>query len=274
MRIRRAPKLPKLPRLHRLSLTGVVGALVNLVWELAWIVAQLAAKAVVVTVTVLVAATVWTGGVAWRHGRPQLARAARWTAAKVRARQGQSQPTTQQTTGDGHSTQPAQRMRGPGSSVVRASHRDRSSSLRVATTVAGAHRVRALSASAVLMGGVRMAEAMPKEFQQVLRAASPLGELDPATAWELDEQLASFARMWPVMAAIFSNYAENLDRNVRIDPRIVAAFMAAVGQMNDLYKAFADTRMQYRLLYAKAFEQAESSVRTPDRAGFWNRNAA
>lgn len=272
MRIRRAPKLPKLPRL-RLSLTGFLGALVNLVWELAWIVAQLAAKAVVVTVTVLVAATVWTGGVAWRHGRPQLARAARWTAAKVRGRQ-QSQPTTQQTTGDGHSTQPAQRMRGPGSSVVRASHHGRSSSLRVATTVAGSHRARALSASAVLMGGVRMAEAMPKEFQQVLRAASPLGELDPATAWELDEQLASFARMWPVMAAIFSNYAENLDRNVRIDPRIVAAFMAAVGQMNDLYKAFADTRMQYRLLYAKAFEQAESSVRTPDRAGFWNRNAA
>lgn len=113
-----------------------------------------------------------------------------------------------------------------------------------------------------------------KEFQQIVNAARPVAELDPATAWDLDEQLAAFAAIWPSLAEIFATYAENLDRSLHVDPRTVQAFMAGVSDMADLYRTFSQTRQLFRRLYKNAFDQAESPVRDISRAKFWDASAA
>lgn len=113
-----------------------------------------------------------------------------------------------------------------------------------------------------------------QEFQRIVTAARPVAELDPRTAWELDEQLAAAAAMWPSLAETFAAYAENLDRNVKVDPRVVQAFMAGVSDIADLYRTFGQTRALFRRLYEHAFEQAESPVRDISREKFWDASAA
>lgn len=113
-----------------------------------------------------------------------------------------------------------------------------------------------------------------QEFQRIVNAARPVAELDPATAWELDEQLAAVAAIWPALAEVFASYAENLDRTLKVDPRIVQTFMAGVSEMADLYRTFGHTRALFRRLYEHAFEQAESAVRDISREKFWDSTAA
>lgn len=113
-----------------------------------------------------------------------------------------------------------------------------------------------------------------QEFRRIVQAAQPLAELDPATAWELDEQLAAYAALWPPLAEIFAAYAENLDRTLKVDPRVVQAFMGAVSEMTELYKHFGQVRMLFRRMYEPAFEQAESPVRDITRERFWDKSAA
>lgn len=111
-----------------------------------------------------------------------------------------------------------------------------------------------------------------QEFQNLHRQARVVGQMDPKTAWELDEQLAQFSMMWPKMAEAFSVYAETLDRQIKIDPRLVAAFVQNIAAMNELHKHFSQTRKLYRQLYAQFLEQ--QGVRMPDRKGFFDQKAA
>lgn len=115
---------------------------------------------------------------------------------------------------------------------------------------------------------------MQQEYSNLVRASQPVGALDPKTALELDAQLAALAHIWPAIADNLNRYAENLDRVVKIDPRVVSALMSANADVAGLARAFVQARQRFHVLYGPMLQAAQTATRMPDRKGFWDQKQA
>ena len=113
-----------------------------------------------------------------------------------------------------------------------------------------------------------------QETNQLVRAAHIVGEMDPKTAWELDEQLKGMANAMLALSENLGQWIETLD-SIKTDPRVTANASVAVGQAAEIVRTFAATRNVFRTLYASQFAAAEQGVRQVNRQGFFDpRNAA
>lgn len=296
----RAPKLRwKIPKLTVKSIAGGIfkGAFQS-VWFLGW----LSVKTVQVVTIGVVIGTVKAGKVGYKYGVPAAVRVGKWTAKQSRAATaaaahkaaagladhpriaGWAQrfgdriaPTTKATSPtavdaanpprDAAPATERRPRRAPTRQAV--SPRTHSTPSTAPTSSPSGSSNQSASPSASRSGGVRM-----QEFQKVIQAAQPLADMDPGNAWELDEQFAAFASMWPKMAEIFASYGEHLDRDLKLDPRVVQVFYAATGSVSELFREFQGVRGLFRVLYADAFAQAESNVRDISKEKFWDKASA
>lgn len=111
------------------------------------------------------------------------------------------------------------------------------------------------------------------EMQQLVRAADSLIELVPATAEELDDTLSQLALAWTKVADSISGYAEMLDSEVRIDPRVTRSIYDGADTVASLGKAFRDARAQFRKVYEAEFDAMDSGARKVAVDGFWQDTA-
>lgn len=112
------------------------------------------------------------------------------------------------------------------------------------------------------------------EIRKFTVAAAALGDMQPENAWDLDAQLGEMAVMWFPLGEAISAYTENLDRHLKVDPRVLAPLYAAAGDLADLVKTIQNSRMVFRSLYAAQFEAAEANVRTIADPKFFDGTAA
>lgn len=287
----RAPKLKKI-KLPKVTPWTVVQGFYQAVWFLGWLVV----KTVEFTTVALAIATVKTVKVGVKYGGPAAAKAAKWTARtsrrtaaaaahKTADRLADSRPrfaAWAQRLGDRIGPAPLETTPTPTGSRT-ANNLDRQPS-RTNTRQGESKKSAAPATSqpsspsggqsvktpANTHGGIRM-----QEFQHIVQAAQPLSQLEASNAWELDEQLAAFAALWPKLAEVFASYGEYLDRVLKVDPRVVQSFYSATGDMSELFRSFGGVRGLFRVLYADAFAQAESNVRDISKEKFWDKaNAA
>jgi hypothetical protein len=105
------------------------------------------------------------------------------------------------------------------------------------------------------------------------RAARVIGEMDPATAWDLDAELAGMATAMLTLAENVGQWIERLD-TLKVDPRVTGQAANAIAQLAEVSGTFSRTRRTFRTLYAANFEAAETNVRQIRRQDFWNQKAA
>jgi hypothetical protein len=111
------------------------------------------------------------------------------------------------------------------------------------------------------------------ETTQLAKAAIGIGEMDPATAWELDAQLQGMARAMFQLSEGLGQWIETLDA-IKTDPRVTSQAGVAVGEIAEVVRTFSVTRQLFRNLYAAQFAAAEAGVRQVQRQNFFNPNAA
>ena len=112
-----------------------------------------------------------------------------------------------------------------------------------------------------------------QETTALTRAARVVGEMDPATAWDLDAELAGMATAVLALAENVGQWIEHLDA-IKTDPRVTGSAANAIAQLAEVSGTFSRTRRMFRTLYAAQFEAAEQNVRQIRREDFWNPRAA
>ncbi|MDM4721332.1 hypothetical protein QTQ03_17615 [Micromonospora sp. WMMA1363] len=112
-----------------------------------------------------------------------------------------------------------------------------------------------------------------QETTALSRAARVVGEMDPATAWDLDAQLAGMATAVLALAENVGQWVERLDA-MRLDPRVTGPTADAIAQLAEASGTFSRSRLAFRRLYAAQFEAAETAVRQVRRQDFWDQKAA
>lgn len=117
--------------------------------------------------------------------------------------------------------------------------------------------------------GGAMSNTGTSETTQLMRAANGVGQMDPATAWELDAQLIGLSRAALVLTENLGQYIETLDR-IKVDPRVTAQAGVAVGQVAEVVRTFAQARQLFRTLYADQFAAAENGVRQVAKKEFFD----
>jgi hypothetical protein len=112
-----------------------------------------------------------------------------------------------------------------------------------------------------------------QETTALTRAARIIGEMDPATAWDLDAQLAGMSTAVLALAENVGQWIERLDA-IKTDPRVTGPAANAIAELAEVSGTFTRTRRTFRTLYAAQFEAAETNVRQIRRENFWDQNAA
>jgi hypothetical protein len=112
-----------------------------------------------------------------------------------------------------------------------------------------------------------------QETTALTRAARIVGQMDPATAWDLDAELAGMATAMLALAENVGQWIERLDA-MKVDPRVTGQAANAVAELAEVSGTFSRTRRLFRTLYASNFEAAETNVRQVRRTDFWNQRAA
>ncbi|HEX8627936.1 MAG TPA: hypothetical protein VF755_07180 [Catenuloplanes sp.] len=112
-----------------------------------------------------------------------------------------------------------------------------------------------------------------QETTALARAARTVGEMDPATAWDLDAELAGMATAMLTLAENVGQWIERLD-TLKVDPRVTGQAANAIAELAETSGTFSRTRRVFRTLYAANFEAAETNVRQIRRQDFWDQKAA
>ncbi|GAA2842386.1 hypothetical protein [Kribbella solani] len=111
-------------------------------------------------------------------------------------------------------------------------------------------------------------------LQQLVRAADALADETPATAEELDDMLGALALTWTKVADAITNYAEMLDSDIRIDPRVTRPIYDGADDVAGLGRLFRDSRTAFRKVYEAEFDAMDSGARKVAVDGFWEAGAA
>ena len=112
-----------------------------------------------------------------------------------------------------------------------------------------------------------------QETTALTRAARIIGEMDPATAWDLDAQLAGMSTAVLALAENVGQWIERLDA-IKTDPRVTGPAANAIAELAEVSGTFTRTRRTFRTLYAAQFEAAETNVRQSRRENFGDQSAA
>jgi len=111
------------------------------------------------------------------------------------------------------------------------------------------------------------------ETQNLTRAALLVAEMDPATAWDLDAQLAGLSQASLALTEALGEWVETLNQ-LRVDVRVMGQTSGAVAHLAEVVAMFQRTRQSFRAMYAAHFEAAEAGVSEVKRAGFWDTSNA
>jgi hypothetical protein len=122
-------------------------------------------------------------------------------------------------------------------------------------------RVHTNPRTADYIGGRLMSELKP-----LVQAADRLADLVPESAGELDQVLAGLSVATLRIAEALAQFAENVDSEIGLDPRVSAPLYAMADQWSDSAAGGKQARQAFRSLYAS---QLENEVRQPKVPGFF-----
>ncbi|MFB6726780.1 hypothetical protein ACFCV3_41805 [Kribbella sp. NPDC056345] len=112
-------------------------------------------------------------------------------------------------------------------------------------------------------------------LQQLVRAADNLADEHPDTAEDLEEMLGQLAMAFTKIADSITGYAEMLDSDIKIDPRVTRPIYDAADTVaTAVGRAFRDSRTTFRKVYEDQFAAMESGARKVAVDGFWDAGAA
>ena len=110
------------------------------------------------------------------------------------------------------------------------------------------------------------------ELTALQRAAGVVGELDPATAWDLDGQLDGLAQVSLIIAEGMGTWSERL-HGIGLHHTVTEPVETGITGLGEIAASLTQSRRALRTAYAGFFAQAEANVRPVDRPAFWGENA-
>lgn len=111
------------------------------------------------------------------------------------------------------------------------------------------------------------------ELAALHRTAAVVADLDPATAWDLDEQLAGLAKVAVTLAEGLSSWATRLT-GIGLHESITGAAENGSNQLAEAAAEFVAARRNLRTVYADHFAAAASGTSAIKKPGFWGEAAA
>jgi hypothetical protein len=111
------------------------------------------------------------------------------------------------------------------------------------------------------------------ELTALRRAAGVVGDLDPATAWDLDGQLYGLAQVTLTLAEGMGGWSERL-HGIGLHETVTKPIETGVTGLGAIAAGLTQSRRALRTAYAGLFAQAEANVRTIDKPAFWGETAA
>lgn len=110
------------------------------------------------------------------------------------------------------------------------------------------------------------------ELTALQRAAGVVGELDPATAWDLDAQLDGIAQVSVTLAEGMAAWSERL-HDLGLHPTVTSPAEDGVTSLTEIATGLTGARRALRTVYDDFFAAAEAHVATIARPAFWGQAA-
>jgi hypothetical protein len=102
-----------------------------------------------------------------------------------------------------------------------------------------------------------------------VKAAEGIAQTAPATADELEQMLSGLTMAYLKIADLNAQWAEVLDAEVGIDPKVTMPLYRGSDAIAESAKAFRDSKHAFRTLYAAQLEQANNGIRQPKSPDFF-----
>jgi hypothetical protein len=110
------------------------------------------------------------------------------------------------------------------------------------------------------------------ELTALQRAAGVVGDLDPATAWDLDGQLDGLAQVSLTLAEGMGVWSERL-HGIGLHQTVTEPIETGVTGLSEIAAGLTQSRRALRTAYAGFFAQADANIRAINRPAFWGESA-
>jgi hypothetical protein len=107
------------------------------------------------------------------------------------------------------------------------------------------------------------------EIAGFVKAAELVAQMDPSNADEFDQMLGGLATAYLKIADSVAAWAEKLDAEVGIDPKVTAPMYHSADSIGEAGKHFRTSRQKFQSVYAPQLEAMGKGVRQPKRPDFF-----